>query len=67
MEELLRAFEQAKSVKGKPSVIIANTTKGFGSVVMENKKEWHHRVPTEEEYQQILKDLDARKEAILNE
>jgi transketolase len=67
MEELLHAFEQAKTVKEKPSVIIANTTKGFGSAVMENKKEWHHRVPTEEEYQQILKDLDARKEAFLNE
>lgn len=67
IEELIRAFEQAKRIKGKPTVIIANTTKGFGSEVMENKANWHHKVPTPEEYTQIMKDLDARKEALCNE
>lgn len=67
IEELIDAFNQAKETKGKPTVIIANTTKGFGSSVMENKAAWHHKVPTEEEYAQIMKDLDARKEAVLNE
>lgn len=67
IEELIDAFDQAKETKGKPTVIIANTTKGFGSSVMENKAAWHHKVPTEEEYAQIMKDLDARKEAVLNE
>ncbi len=65
--ELIDAFDRAKEMKGKPTVIIANTTKGFGSSVMENKAGWHHKVPTEEEYVQIMKDLDARKEAVLNE
>ncbi len=65
--ELIDAFDRAKETKGKPTVIIANTTKGFGSSVMENKAGWHHKVPTEEEYAQIMKDLDARKEAVLNE
>ena len=50
--------------KGKPTVIIANTTKGCGSSVMENKAEWHHKVPTLEEVEQIMKDLDERKEAL---
>lgn len=31
---------------------------------MENKAAWHHRVPTAEEAEQILKDLEERKEAI---
>lgn len=67
IEELLEAFAQAKQQKGKPTVIIANTTKGFGSAVMENKAAWHHKVPTQEEYTQIMKDLDARKEAVQHE
>lgn len=61
--ELKEAFEKAKEVKGKPTVIIANTVKGYGSAVMENKANWHHKVPSEEEYQQIMQDLEARREA----
>lgn len=67
MDELDKAFTEAKSVKGKPTLILANTTKGFGSSVMENKASWHHHVPTEEEYAQIMADLDARREAALHE
>ncbi len=67
IQELLAAFEQAKQEKGRPTVIIANTTKGFGSPVMENKAAWHHKVPNEEEYAQIMKDLEAGKEALGHE
>lgn len=63
IDELDKAFTLAKETKGKPTVIIANTTKGCGSSVMENKANWHHKVPTAEEYTQIMKDLDARKES----
>lgn len=66
IDELNAAFEAAKTVKGKPSVLIANTVKGCGSPVMENKAGWHHHVPNDEEYAQIMKDLDARKEAAIN-
>lgn len=65
--ELKAAFEEAKRVKGAPSVIIADTVKGYGSPVMENKAEWHHKVPTAEEYAQIMKDFETRKEAALYE
>lgn len=65
--ELKSAFEEAKRVKGAPSVIIADTVKGYGSPVMENKAEWHHKVPTAEEYAQIMKDFATRKEAALYE
>jgi transketolase len=65
--ELNAAFEKAKTVKGKPTVLIANTIKGYGSSVMENKVNWHHKVPNPEEYAQIMKDFEMRKEAHLNE
>ncbi|PJJ28882.1 transketolase [Lacrimispora celerecrescens] len=63
VEKLNDAFEQAKTVKGRPSVLIANTVKGCGSPIMENKADWHHRVPTGEEYETIMADLEMRREA----
>ncbi|MBE7722612.1 MAG: transketolase [Lacrimispora celerecrescens] len=63
VEKLNDAFEQAKTVKGRPSVLIANTVKGCGSPIMENKADWHHRVPTGEEYEAIMADLEMRREA----
>lgn len=65
VEQLHNAFEQAKQVKGKPTVLIANTVKGKGSAVMENKADWHHHVPSEEDYRQIIKDFEERKEALI--
>ena len=61
------ALNQAKEVKGKPTLIVANTVKGCGSSVMENKASWHHHVPTQEEYEQIMTDLRAREEAAEHE
>ena len=66
IDQLKAAFDEAKEVKGKPTVLIANTIKGKGSPVMENKANWHHKVPNEEELAQIRKDLAERKEAALN-
>ena len=57
------AFDAAKTVKGKPTLIVANTTKGKGSSVMENKASWHHHVPSAEEYEQIMADLKKHEEA----
>lgn len=67
IEELNTAFDKAKNTKGKPTVLIANTIKGKGSSIMENKANWHHRVPTNEEYTQIMADLEAKKEELENE
>ena len=61
------AFDEAKTVKSRPTLIVANTVKGCGSSVMENKAAWHHHVPSQEEYDQIMKDLKAREEAFANE
>lgn len=66
IDQLKEAFDAAKEVKGKPTVLIANTVKGKGSSVMENKANWHHKVPNAEELEQIRKDLAARKEEALH-
>ena len=67
IDQLKAAFEEAKTVKGQPTVLIANTVKGKGSSVMENKANWHHKVPNEDELKQIRKDLAEKKEALLHE
>lgn len=67
IEALDAAFTQAKEEKEKPTVLIANTIKGYGSSIMENKASWHHKVPTQDEYQQIINDFTIRKEAALSE
>lgn len=64
IDALDAAFEEAKRTKGQPTCVIANTIKGKGSSVMENKAVWHHKLPTQEEYDQIMKDLEARREEL---
>lgn len=59
--ELDKAFGEAKQKRGKPTVILSHTTKGYGSPLMENKAGWHHHLPTQEEYEQIQADFAARK------
>lgn len=56
-EQLAQAYHLAAAFKGKPSLVLANTVKGCGSSVMENKAAWHHKVPTAEEYSQISADF----------
>lgn len=45
--------------EGHPVAVIAHTVKGKGSPVMENKADWHHLIPDEQQYHQIKKDLMA--------
>lgn len=68
IEELNKAFEKARLEKEKPTCIIANTVKGFGGgEMMENKAAWHHKVPSQEEYETIRAELNRRREAALHE
>lgn len=64
IDALQKAFIEAKNTKNQPTVIIANTIKGKGSPVMENKAFWHHHVPSQEEYATIMADLKKREEAV---
>ena len=53
------AFAEAKTVKGKPTAIIAKTVKGKGVSFMENKVNWHGAAPNDEQYAQALAELNA--------
>lgn len=64
IEQLNEAFNEARKVKEQPTVLIADTVKGKGASVMENKVSWHHHVPSEEEYTQIMKELEEREAQI---
>lgn len=51
----------------KPRMIIAKTTKGKGVSFAENKANWHHKVPTPEELDQALTELDQQLEELAHE
>jgi len=57
MKQILAAYEQAKDIKGKPSIIIAHTIKGKGVSFMENVVDFHGRAPTKEEAEKALREL----------
>lgn len=61
INSLDKALEEAKTIKGKPTVIIANTTKGFGVSFIENQAGWHHGVPNQEQYEQMISELEQRR------
>jgi transketolase len=58
LAQILTALGEAKGMKGKPTVIIAHTTKGKGVSFMENNLEFHGRAPTADEAEQALKELE---------
>jgi len=58
MNEILNAYETAKTVKGKPTIIIGRTIKGKGVSFMENVVDFHGRSPTKEEEGKALKELE---------
>jgi transketolase len=56
---LLEAFTAGPRAPRRPACIIAHTTKGKGVGFMEDSVAWHHRVPTEDEYNLALLELGA--------
>ena len=60
-DQIRTAFAKAKEVKGKPTMIIANTIKGKGVSYMENVANWHGVAPNEEQCQIALNDLGGEE------
>ncbi len=58
LEELSQTLKSLPFEQGKPSFIIAHTTKGKGVSYMENNIKWHHGVPTQEQYNQAIEELN---------
>ncbi|MDO4260733.1 MAG: transketolase [Eubacteriales bacterium] len=57
MEEILTALDRAETFKGKPTAIIAHTTKGKGISFAENQVGYHNSPLTKELYEQALAEL----------
>ena len=60
-DEIRNALNEAKTVKGKPTMIIAHTVKGKGVSYMENGANWHGGAPNAEQCEIALKDLEVLK------
>ncbi len=57
INQIINALNKAKTVKGKPTAIIAKTIKGKGVSFMENVADWHGKAPKEEEYNIAIEEL----------
>ncbi|MDV7105514.1 transketolase [Vibrio sp. TH_r3] len=57
--QILEALEAARTFKGKPTCIVANTVKGKGVSFMENVRNWHGKAPSTEEYEAARAELVA--------
>ena len=64
MEQLRKAFAEAKTVKGMPVAIVMKTLKGKGVSFMENQAGWHGKAPNDEEYKIAMEDLEKAGEAL---
>ena len=58
------AFEEAKTIKGKPTAIIAKSIKGKGVSYMEDQVHWHGAAPNDELYEKAVAELNAAIAAI---
>ena len=59
LDEIEAAVNAAKACKGKPTAVIAKSTKGKGVSYMENNVAWHGAAPKQEQYEQGAAELDA--------
>lgn len=55
--EIMKAFSKAKTIKNRPTCIIAETIKGKGVSLMENQVGWHGKAPNEEQYNLAMEEL----------
>ena len=58
--DIERAFSEARATKGRPTVIIAKTTKGKGVSFMENSVSWHGAAPNDEQHATAIEELKTR-------
>lgn len=60
-DEIFKAIDMAKSVKGKPTMIVAKTVKGKGVSFMENNASWHGTAPNKEQCEKALSEIRGCK------
>ena len=59
-DQIQAAFDEAKTVKGKPTMILAKTVKGKGISFMENNAGWHGKAPNAEQFEIAKAELEAQ-------
>lgn len=59
--QVVKAYDEAETVKGKPQVVVARTVKGRGVSFMELNPAWHGVAPKPEELERALAELEAGK------
>ena len=59
-DQIANAFAEAKTVKGKPTAIVANSVKGKGVSFMENQVKWHGSAPNDAQYEQAVAEIKAQ-------
>mgnify|MGYP000700580246 CR=1 FL=1 len=57
--KLVQALGELPFAEGKPNVLIADTVKGRGISFIEGRVEWHHKVPSREQYELALRELEV--------
>jgi transketolase len=62
--ELLRTLEGVPFRPGKPSLVLAKSKKGKGVSFMENVAKWHHGVPSDDEFNRAIAELEAAEAAL---
>lgn len=68
IKELVETFQDnLKNKVKKPRLIIANTIKGKGVSIMENEPIWHYRLPSKDELNIFLDELEITKEELFYE
>ena len=63
-EQIKAALDRAKTVKGKPTAILAKTVKGKGVSFMENQVGWHGVAPNKEQYEAATAELQAENDRL---
>jgi transketolase len=58
---LVQCFQALPAERGRPSCVIAHTRKGRGVSFIEDRVEWHHRVPTDDELARALVELEGEQ------
>lgn len=66
LKELSQTLNNLPLESGKPSFIIAHTTKGKGISYMENVLKWHHGVPSKDQYDLAMEEFDKQLEELEN-
>ncbi|HJU42158.1 MAG TPA: transketolase [Vicinamibacterales bacterium] len=60
LEQILDAYQKARTIKGRPTAILARTLKGKGVSVTENLPNWHGKPLSKEQMEKAIEELNRQ-------